>query len=158
MPTVREILTHKGEVGVQALKQDVSKISASHQTEESIHFIVVSEPFIDTLTIWGRKYFSTIETGRGPRKSDTEGNFKSNMLQYMKERGIGQDLTEKQQQNLARFLVLKINREGDKTFKKGGRVVYTPTLNKLVIEIKKETATSITKAYSKTIVNGFKHT
>lgn len=158
MQSVKDILIAKGEIGVQALKADVEKVSATHKTANSIHFQVQSEPYIDTLIIWGRQFFSTLETGRGPRKSDTTGDFKNSMLEWMNARGIGTGLTAKKQNDLARFLVLKINREGDQTFKKGGRIVYSPTLTKLVNEIKKEVSVATTKAYSKIIIDGFKHT
>jgi hypothetical protein len=55
----------------------------------------------------------------------------------MQAKGIGADLPEKKRKQLAKFLAYRINRDGDEVFKSGGRVVYTPTLTKLVSEIKR---------------------
>ncbi len=155
MPTIVEIFNHYGQVGTDALKQDVSKVSATGETEKSIRFEVKVVKFITSLTYYGRKFFKAIETGRGPRKTTQDSGFKDYMLKYMEARGIGSDLSPKKRENLAKFLVLKINREGDQTFKKGGRVVYTPTLEKLKTEVIAATRNEIRKEYSKTIVNGF---
>ncbi len=155
MSTLTEILTHYGSVGTEALKNDVSKVSATGETEKSIRFEVVVKQFVTSLTYYGRKFFKAIETGRGPRKTTQDSGFKDYMLKYMQARGIGSDLSPKKRENLAKFLVLKINKEGDQTFKNGGRVVYTPTLEKLKEEIIRATKNEIRKEYSKTIVNGF---
>lgn len=134
-----EATLHKyGQLGVQALKQAVQKVSATGDTADSIHYEVKSTEDTDTLRLLGRAYFKAIETGRGPREGSTDEGFKDNMLAYMKARGIGSDLDEKKRENLAKFLVYKINKEGDKTYKQGGRIVYTPALNKLVEELKRE--------------------
>jgi hypothetical protein len=136
MLNITGILKKWGELGVRALKSDVQKVSATGSTADSIRYEVKSDDDKDTLIIYGRQFFSAIETGRGPRKSDTDSGFKDNILEYMKARGIGADLPEKKRAQLAKFIAYKINKEGDKTFKQGGRVVYTPTLNKLVDELR----------------------
>lgn len=157
MSTLTTILTSYGHIGAEALKQDVSKISATGETEKSIRFEVKVVDFITSLTFYGRKFFKAIETGRGPRKSTKDSGFKEYMLKYMQSRGIGSDLSPKKRENLAKFLVLKINKEGDETFKKGGRVVFTPTLEKLRDEVIAASRKEIRKSYSKILVNEFKH-
>jgi hypothetical protein len=80
------------------------------------------------------------------------------MYEYMQARGIGADLPEKKRRNLARFLTLKINKEGDKTFKEGGRIVYSPTITKLVEETKQAVAKLKKKEITSLIVNELKYT
>jgi hypothetical protein len=137
MQDVVRTLDEFGHLGVQALRQDVAKVSATGETADSIYYEVKASFERIKLTIWGRKFFSTLETGRGPRKGSEYQEFDEHMLKYMKARGIGADLTDKKRKQLARFLTYKINKEGDKTFKQGGRIVYSPTLRKLVDELKK---------------------
>jgi hypothetical protein len=135
---ITKTLNEYGAGAVQALKNDVSRISATGDTADSIRYEVKSDDDSDKLTIFGRAFFSTIESGRGPRQSSTDHGFKDKMLDYMKAKGIGANLTEKKREQLAKFLVYRINKEGDKTFKQGGRIVYSPTLDKLVAELRKE--------------------
>lgn len=101
----------------------------------------------------GRKFFSTLETGRGPRKSEEYQEYDKYMLRYMKARGIGQDLTPKKQEQLARFMAYKINKEGDETFKKGGRVVYSPVLDKIVKDVTEE----VTEQYKRSTITRLKN-
>ena len=153
--SIEATLNKFGKVGVAALKQDVQKVSATGETADSIHFTVTHDADIYHLIFLARKYFSTLETGRGPRKSSEYGGFDDKMLEYMNARGIGADLTDKKRKQLARFLTYKINKEGDQTFKKGGRVVYSPTITKLVEEI----TTAIAKDFKELVItrirNGF---
>ncbi len=136
MESTHAILDKYGKIGVEALKQDVQKVSATGETADSIRYEVSGSAETDRLQIFARAFFSTLETGRGPRKSSEQGNFQDNMLEYMKSRGIGSDLDEKKRKQLARFFTWKINKEGDQTFKSGGRIVYSPTLTKLVAELR----------------------
>ena len=131
------ILDRFGHIGVEGLKDDVQKVSATGQTAESIYYRVEAGDKRISLTFYGRKYFKTLETGRGPRKGSEYQGFDESMYEYMKARGIGSDLPEKKRKQLARFLAYKINKEGDKTFKMGGRVVYSPTLTKLTEDLKR---------------------
>lgn len=136
MEKITNTLNNYGILGVELLKASVRSISATGKTERSISYKVKSDNDSDTLTIYAREYFSTIETGRGPRKSAQESGFLDGMLEYMRAKGIGNDLDEKKKKNLARFLVLKINKEGDSTYKKGGRQVYSNDLEKYVEALK----------------------
>jgi hypothetical protein len=136
MDTIRTTLDKYGKIGVHALKEDIQKISATGKTADSIRYEVNFNKGIWELGILGRKYFSAIETGRGPRTSAEYGGFDESMLEYMNARGIGSDLPEKKRKQLAKFLTYKINKEGDKTYKEGGRTIYSPTIDKLVQELK----------------------
>lgn len=156
MPTLIEVFDTYGKLGVEAIRQDVSRLSASGKTAKSVRYEIQEEGDVTKLTYLAREYFSTLETGRGPRKSDKDGGFKDNMLEYMKERGIGSNLSKKKQENLAKFLVLRINREGDETFKRGGRVVYSPTVEKLAEEVTRATKQVVVKQYTKFFVSEFK--
>lgn len=132
---IRKTLDRYGNLGVEGLKKDVSKVSATGKTAESVRYEIDYKDNIWRLVYYGRQFFKALETGRGPRESDQDQDFKSQMLEYMKARGIGADLPEKKREALARFLVFKINKEGDKTYKAGGRIVYSETLSKLVDEL-----------------------
>lgn len=133
MKSTYDILNNFGKLGVQALKNDVSKVSATGKTKESIHYKVDKET--DRLTFFAREFFKSLETGRGPRKSSDYQEYDISMLEYMKARGIGSDLPDKKRKQLAKFLAYKINKEGDEVFKKGGRIVYSETLSRLVEDI-----------------------
>lgn len=147
METITAILTRYGTIGVESIKQDVNQVSATGKTAESVRFEVTFKDGRWTLTFYGREFFKAIETGRGPRRSSTYSGFDESLLEYMKARGIGSDLSEKKRKQLARFLAYKINREGDLTYKKGGRIVYSENLSKLVDELIKALATDVVKQY-----------
>ena len=117
MESIRNILNNYGILGVQMLKADVQRVSATGKTANSISYEVKSDNDSDTLTIFAREFFSALETGRGPRKSTQKGQFLEGMLEYMQARGIGSDLTDKKRRQLARFLTLRINKEGDKIYR-----------------------------------------
>lgn len=136
METIANTLNNYGILGVELLKASVRPLSATGETEKSISYEVTSSEATDTLKIFAREFFSTIETGRGPRKSSTPGGFKDKMLDYMRARGIGSDLSEKKREQLAKFLTWKINKEGDRTYKQGGRQVYSNDLEKYIQALK----------------------
>lgn len=149
------VLNKYGQIGVKVLKQAIAPIDATGKTQASIRYVVDGE---DSLKLIGRAFFHAIETGRGPRRSDEDMGFKDNMLEYMKARGIGADLSEKKREQLEKFLVLKINKEGDSTYKKGGRVIYSDVMEtfkkELVDEIKKDFGLTIKEQLKQTFKNG----
>lgn len=136
MLNFKDLFIKYGKLGVTLLQEAVRPYSATNKTEKSIKYQVDSQEEVVRLALYARPFFSTIETGRGPRKSNDYQGFDDSMLEYMEARGIGSDLNEKKRKQLARFLTLKINREGDKTYKAGGREVYSKDIEKFVREFK----------------------
>lgn len=132
METIRNTLNNYGILGVELLKASVRPFSATGKTERSLSYEVKTDGETDSLKIFAREFFSTLETGRGPRKSSSPGGFEDSMMEYMQARGIGADLSDKKRKQLARFLTWKINKEGDKTYKQGGRQVYSNDLEKFI--------------------------
>jgi hypothetical protein len=143
-----DILKAEVKKGVDIVKQNVAKYSATNKTVNSIE----GTSDDNSLTILGRAFIEAMETGRGPRKSSDDGGFKDSMLEYVKARGMGLGLNEKQQENLARFLVLKINREGDQLYKMGGgRDVYSTPLAKFAENLEKVVADYMFKQASEKV-------
>lgn len=136
MENVVTTLNNYGILGVQMLKAKVQAVSATGKTADSISYQVVSKETTDTLFIFAREFFSTLETGRGPRKSNTEGGFQDGLEEWMRARGIGSELSEKKRKQLAAFFRWRINKEGDATYKKGGRQVYSDDLEKYIEALK----------------------
>lgn len=134
MQSIVNILNAYGLLTVEAIKKDLDKVTATGKTKQSIRFTVTSEGPVDRLIIYGRPHTDVIETGRGPRKSSTESGFEDNLLQWVKIRFPGEP--PKKQLALAKYFRWKINKEGDKTFKLGGKQVYSDTIEKAVKEIK----------------------
>lgn len=153
MLTVEQILEVGGNLAVTSIKNDVSKISATGKTRDSVRFVVFKYAGAWHLQIRGRKFFKAIETGRGPRKGTEYQKFDISILDYMKARGIGSDLSEKKRANLARFIALKINKEGDSVFKQGGRQVYSDNLDKIIDKIKQD----IRKQFTTAVITDIKH-
>jgi hypothetical protein len=133
MLSFKEILTAIGSIGVHALKDDVDRVTATGKTAASIRFEVEEKDGVSRLRIFARKFFRALETGRGPRRSNTESGFTDGMLEYVRAR---MGLSGKEAERMANFLRWRINKEGDETFKRGGRVVYSPTLEQIKDEAK----------------------
>jgi hypothetical protein len=152
---VETLLDKYGRLGVHGLQGAVHPLSATGETERSIRYEVSKSGQLYDLTFYARKFFGAIETGRGPRKSNQYSGFDDGMYEYMLARGIGADLPEKKRRQLAKFLAYKINKEGDDTFKKGGRIVYSPFITKLIAEIKQAVAQELIHSTITRIKNGF---
>lgn len=148
-----DILKEEVKKGVDIVKQQVAKYSATNKTVNSIEGTSDDK----SLQIFGRAFIEAMETGRGPRKSSDDGGFKDSMLEYVKARGMGLGLSEKQQENLAKFLVLKINREGDQLYRLGGgRDVYTKAVEKFAEELEKTVTDYMFKEASEKVFESLK--
>lgn len=146
-------LTDYGKLGVMALRQAVEKYSATGKTADSIRFEVsVESNGTLTLTFYARQFFKAMETGRGPRKSSSYGEFDLSLLDYMEARGMLTGLTDKQKKAKAKSLAWYINKHGDSTYRSGGREVYSETLFKLVSELKRAITQDFTKLYIREIL------
>jgi hypothetical protein len=135
MTNLTTILNEYGILGVKAIQTVLRPESATGDTVRSIRFEVKVKDTITSLIIFGRKFLGAMETGRGPRTSSEYQEYDKSLLKWMGARGIGADLPQKKKEQLARFLAYKINKEGDDLHKSGGRVLYTPVIEKLEKEI-----------------------
>jgi hypothetical protein len=143
---IQETLEAYGKLGVQLLQGVVPK--ATGKTAESIRY----EVYPNQLVIYARAFFQALETGRGPRRSSEYGGFDNSLLEWMKAKGVGADLNEKKRKQLARFLAYKINKDGDKTFKRGGKDVYSQVVAKFIEELTNEIIKIKTKEYTDKVV------
>lgn len=151
-------LTDYGKLGVLALRTDVQKVSATGKTADSIRFEVSAESDgTVTLRFLGRAFFKALETGRGPRKSSTYQQYDISLQEYLEAKGLPSKISKTGVKYFrlgeywfsAKSLAWKINKEGDSVYKKGGRIVYSPTLTKLVSELKR----AITQDFKKLIIS-----
>lgn len=151
---IQEILEQYAPIGVEVLRQNVMLIQGTGKTADSIN----SEVLPNRLLLKARGYFAALETGRGPRKSSEKGSppFTDSMLEWMKARGIGGDLSEKKRRQLARFFTYKINKEGDSLWKKGHgakvRDIYSSQLQRFVDELTKVIAEETAKEFKDKVV------
>lgn len=157
MAGLAEILQEQLGGAVEAIKRnmDSSDFNATNKTKNSLGFEVTNDDATVIGTIFGNASLQWAETGRPPRTSTTDSGLSEKILQWIKARGIGSDLTEKGQQGLARFITLRINRLGTKLYQEGRtRDVYSSILEQLTKEIEKEIRFYI----DKTIITTFKKT
>ena len=139
---IQETLEAYGRAGVQLLRGVVPR--ATGKTAQSIRYEVLP----NRLLIYARAFFEALETGRGPRKSSEYGGFDESLYEWMKAKGVGAELNEKKRKQLARFLAYKINKDGDKTFKQGGKSVYSQVMAQFIEELQKEVFKVLSKEYT----------
>ncbi len=157
----QSILIAYGNAIVSMLKAKVQPLSATGKTVNSIHDIV--KP--NRLTVYGRGYFDSIETGRGPRKSSTYGHFDQNLEPYLIARGFPQKTSKSgvkyfkigNSWSSAKSLAHKINKEGDATYRKGGRKIYSDELAVLVESMNKDIVKQTKKDFITSLQNSFKN-
>lgn len=83
--------------------------------------------------IWGRPYTGTLETGSRPARRRSNPQAQKAMVENLKEwcaiRGLSAGLTDKQAENLAKYLAWYIKRYGTKLYREGGRRdIITPAI------------------------------
>lgn len=83
--------------------------------------------------IWGLKHTGALETGSAPAKRRGSDAERAAMVQAMKEwcaiRGLSAGMTDKQAENLAKYLSWYIKRYGSKLYREGGRRdIITPAI------------------------------
>lgn len=162
-----DTLNAYGALGVNLLKESVGKVSATGKTAESIRYEVKKTEKCYTLTIYGRSFFSALETGRGPRESSTYGMFDVSLDEYLEAKGLPSKTSKKgikyykmgNSWVTAKGLAHKINTVGDKLWQKGKgepvRDIYSSIVERLVDDLTKWLANHYAKFYLKSIKDGF---
>lgn len=150
MVNVASILNSYGPIGVEVLKQAISTVEATGKTQQSIRYEVVQSNEKDQLLLIGRAYFELIEKGRRPTTKGPSPDMIELLTDYARARGM--DKPEKAAWGIAN----KINKEGDKTYRAGGRSVYSPELSKFADELTNVIAKEFVKGYLTEIKGAFK--
>ncbi len=146
-----DLLRAYGELGVELLKGLVPKVTG--KTASSIRYVATE----NRLTIYGRAFFRSMETGRAPRRSSSYGGFDEHLEDWLKAKGFPTKTTKSGKIYYkigpnwysAESLAWKINKTGDKTFRQGGRDIYFAQLEKFVKELTKKVAQEKSKEYAK---------
>lgn len=153
MASSQEILEAYGPIGVEVVRNAIPKVTG--KTSASVR----SEVEHNRLSIYGRAYFRALETGRSPRESSSDGGFKDNLEGWLKAKGFQ---TKKSKTGVtyysihgqwfsAKSLAWKINKEGDKTFRQGGKEVYFNEVEKFLAELTEKISKSKADEYANRI-------
>ncbi len=132
MKTVPEILNTYGQIGVARVKQLLEVVRATGKTIDSVKYEVTKTGTMDRLVIKARPFTSAIETGVSPTKKGVSSEMIQSLTEYAQARGMDNP------KSAAWAIAKTIQKEGDKTYKRGGRDVYSSGVLELVDEIKKE--------------------
>lgn len=145
MTTIPQILSKWGEVGTQAIKKDLEQVRATGKTVDSVRYEVKHEGTVDRLTFYAREWTKLLEEGRGPTTKGPSPEMIENLTEYAKARGM------QNHKSAAWAIAKKINKEGDKTKKQGGRIVYSDTVEQLIVDLKKDVTKNFTTKFMQTI-------
>jgi hypothetical protein len=122
MADLSDILQQQAEKGVQVFRDALRKVRASGRTDQSVRAEVSDKGF----KILSREFTDLLESGRRPTKKGPSPEMIERLTEYAQIRGMDKP------ESAAWGIAKKINKEGDRTFKKGGRDVYTKALDKFV--------------------------
>lgn len=132
------ILNTYGQIGVDVIKQSINR--ATGKTESSVRYIVKDTQGIKyRLTWYAREFIQLLEKGRGPTTKGPSPDMIENLTEYAKARGMSDP------ESAAWAIAKTINKEGDKTYRRGGKDVYSQDMSKLIEELTKEVVTAETK-------------
>lgn len=159
MLSLQDSIAKELEDAVSAIQSKMNSIdfNASGKTRGSLISRTSKEVYGISGIIEGDKSLEWAETGRPPRTSSDSSGLSTKILEWMGHRGIGESLSEKNKENLANFITLKINRLGTKLWREKGsrgdiRDVYTATLS----ETKTKLENIISETFGEIIINQFR--
>lgn len=146
MINLENILNEYGQKAVSVLKESIAPYKATGKTESSLRYEVTGDSTGYRLTVYGRKFFKALETGRGKRKSSDYSGFDNSLDEWMQAKGF-QSKTSKggivyykieDQWFSGKSLAWMINKRGDATHRAGGREVYSKQIEELLNELKEK--------------------
>lgn len=144
------ILTVYGSIGEQVLKDAVDKVSATHETVNSITSEVTETEATTRLQIFAREFFSLLEKGIRPSGKNPPPEMIEMLTDYAKARGMSKP------EDAAWGIAKTILNKGDKTHRQGGREVYSKELVKFVEEVTEAIEKEFVGFYVSEIKKAFK--
>lgn len=149
MTTTNEILQAYAPIGVDVVKKALEEVRASGKTIESVRSEVSQKDKVDRLQILARPYTNRIEKGIGPTTKGPSSEMIQNLTEYARARGMDDP------KKAAWAIAKKIQKEGDKTHKRGGRIVYSDDVDKFVKEVTGKVKSNWKVLFTSTIKNAF---
>lgn len=147
---ITDTLKAYGVIGVEVLKKAIEQVEATGKTSESIRYEVETTDKKDRLLLIGRAFFELIEKGRRPTDKGPSPEMIKFLTEYAQARGMDDP------KSAAWAIAKTINKEGDKTYRSGGRLVYSPELVKFVEELKDVISKQVAKGFLTEVVGAFK--
>lgn len=144
-----QVLTVMGSIGEQTLKEALDKVSATHQTVNSVSSEVTETDYTVSLKLFARKYVGLLQTGRKPTTKNPSPEMIELLTEYAKARGMSKP------ESAAWAIAKTINKQGDKIFRSGGRDVYSTELDKFVEEVTQSVMKELSDFYVRELVNTF---
>lgn len=138
-----------GTVAVRIVQTALEQVRASGKTIQSVKAIISEDKGVDRFTIVARPYTNRIEQGIGPTTKGPSREMIKSLTEYAQARGMDKP------ESAAWGLAKKIQKEGDRTFKKGGRIVYSDDVDKLVKEMTNDIKKEVRIKFTRTIKNSF---
>jgi hypothetical protein len=114
---------------------DTTGTTASGRTKDSIEVVAID----GELTIYGRRFFEGVETGRPAGKIPYK--FQDIIRQWMDDKGIADQFGQKewQKRNAAYLIAQKIKDSGTKLYRDGGRTsIYTDVITEMLPELEEK--------------------
>jgi len=138
-----------GTVAVRIVQTALEQVRASGKTIQSVKTIISEDKGVDRFQIVARPYTNRIEQGIGPTTKGPSREMIKSLTEYAQARGMDKP------ESAAWGLAKKIQKEGDRTFKKGGRIVYSDDVDKLVKEMTNDIKKEVRIKFTRTIKNSF---
>lgn len=133
-----------GQIGVDVLRQAVQPYDATGKTRLSIRF----ESTKQKLVFFARNFFQLLEKGISPSNKKPSKEMIDSMTEYAKARGFSNP------EKAAWAISVKQLKEGDRTHKAGGRIVYSDVMD----TFKEDFKTTLAKDFAKNTLSELKET
>lgn len=147
-----QLLNDTGATLIQQIKAAMSSTGtdATLKTSNSLEYTVDEQEGKLTLSLIGRPYFTTVETGRQPTPDKKPSRAMiDNIREWVTARGL--------EQNMVWAIAVTIQKEGTKLWQIGGRKdIYTQTSDTMVVTIQKAVLEAYALAFSKEVIQLFK--
>lgn len=149
MLAATKILQAYAEIGVRKIQQALESVRATGKTINSVKAEVTEKGDVSRLVIKARPFTSAIETGVSPTDNGVSREMIESLTEYARARGMDKP------ESAAWAIAKAIQKDGDKTYRSGGRDVYSSEVIRLADEIKKEIRKEYKIKFTSLIKNSF---
>lgn len=150
-----DLIKIMNETGTNLIKMIQGNLSstgtdATLKTSNSLEYRIDDEGGTITLSLLGRPFFATVETGRRPTPDmKPSRSMIDNIKEWVKSRGLDE--------NMAWAVATNIQKEGTKLFQSGGRTdIYTDPVDGMIQKIQQDVLDTYALAFHNQVVTIFR--